>query len=73
MAAGGQRRKTKATFTFVSPWKGGARALTHATRQCGWMSHPCCVGARTDRQTPRPDAEKAATLVNFLSRPRGGP
>lgn len=59
MAAEGQkRRKTKATFTFVSPWKGGARAVTHATRQCGWISHPCCVGARTDRQTPRAGASR---------------
>lgn len=59
-AGGGEagRRETEATFTFVSPWKGGVRATVFATPESGSLPPPLSERRRTNRH-PHPSAEKA--------------
>lgn len=52
------RRETEATFTFVSPWKGGVKATVFATPEGGSLPPPLSVRRRTNRY-PHPSAEKA--------------
>lgn len=51
-------RETKATFTFVSPWKGGVRATVLATPQGGSLPPPFSERRRTNRY-PHPSTGKA--------------
>lgn len=53
------RRETEATFTFVSPWKGGVRATVFATPEGDSLPPPLSERRRTNRY-PHPSAEKAA-------------
>lgn len=55
---GGGRRETEATFTFVSPWKGGVRAAVSATPKGGSLPPPLSERRRTNRY-PHPSAGKA--------------
>ena len=59
---GGGRRETEATFTFVSPWKGGVRAAIVATPEGGSLPPRLSERRRTNRY-PDPSAGKAGSKV----------
>ena len=59
---GGGRRETEATFTFVSPWKGGVRAAIFATPEGGSLPPRLSERRRTNRY-PYPSAGKAGSKV----------
>lgn len=59
---GGGRRETEATFTFVSPCKGGVTATIFATPEGGSLPPPLSERRRTNRY-PHPSAGKAGRKV----------